>query len=55
MEKKQASAMSPIKNLEKIQKGKQEHNDKCHCNNANINTFPNNIIYMFIVQTKWLK
>ena len=38
--------MSPIKNLEKIQKEKQKHiaNDKCHCNNANINTFPNNML-----------
>ena len=41
--------MGPIKNIEKIPKGKPKHNNKCHCNNANINTFPNNIVYMFIV------
>ena len=41
--------MGPIENTEKIPKGKQKHNDKCHCNNANINTFPNNIVYIFIV------
>ena len=29
--------MGPVKNLEKSQKEKQKHNDKCHCNNANIN------------------
>ena len=54
-EKPKASAMGPIKNLEKSQKEKPKHNDKCHCNNANINTFPNNIVCMFIVWTKWLK
>ena len=37
------------KNLEKILKGKQKDNNKCHCNNANIITFPNKIVYMFIV------
>ena len=36
--------MGPIKNLEKIPKIKQKHNDKFHCNNANIYTFPNNIV-----------
>ena len=42
--------MGPIKNLEKVQKEKQKHNDKSHCNNANnINTFPSNIVCMFIV------
>ena len=47
--------MGSIKNLEKIQKEKQKHNDKCPCNNANINTFPNNVVCMFNVWTKWLK
>ena len=41
--------MGPMKDLEKISKEKQKHNDKCHCHNADINTFPNNIVYMFIV------
>ena len=47
--KPKASAMGPIKNTANTAKGKQKHNDKCHCNNADINTFPNNIVYMFIV------
>ena len=47
--------MGPIKNLEKIPKGKQKYDDECHYNNANINIFPNNMVYMFIVKTKWLK
>ena len=38
--------MGPIKDLEKIPKGKQKHNDKCHWNNADISTFPNNIVYV---------
>ena len=43
--------MGPIKNLEKNSKRKQwfTRNDKCHCSNANINTFPSNIVYMYIV------
>ena len=41
--------MGLIKNTEKIPKGKQKNNDKCHCNNANRNTFPNNIVYILIV------
>ena len=41
--------MGPVKSLEKSQKEKPKHNDKCYCNNANINTFPNNMVYMFIV------
>ena len=54
-EKPLASAIGPIKNLKKNSKGKRKHNDKCHCNNNNINIFPNNIVYMFVVWTKWLK
>ena len=33
----------PIKDIEKLPKGKQKHNDKWYCNNTNINTFPNNM------------
>ena len=41
--------MGPIKDLEKIPKRKQKHNDKCRCNNTDISAFPNNTVYMFIV------
>ena len=35
--------MGPIKNIEKIPKGKQKHTDKCHCNNAS----------KILFQTRW--
>ena len=35
--------MSPMKDLEKIPKGKQKYNDKWYCNYTNINTSPNNM------------
>ena len=35
--------MGPIKDIEKLPKGKQKHNDKWYCNNTNINTSPNNM------------
>ena len=35
--------MGPVKDIEKLPKGKQNHNDKWYCNDTNMNTFPNNM------------